>query len=127
MEIIKQLRDVLEINLNYMDLEENSSGGPADHLSNHRRLESVRRGIDAVKSQQKFVVPCALVLTILVSVLAILSFIGEPLLPWNNLGFLVLLLIPVAFFAFSLNNRLERLKRRELFLMMLYKIDGNVI
>jgi hypothetical protein len=127
MEIIKQLRDVLEINLNYMDLEENSSGGPADHPSNHHRLESVRRGIDAVKSQQKFVVPCALVLTILVSVLAILSFIGEPLLPWNNLGFLVLLLIPVAFFAFSLNNRLERLKRRELFLMMLYKIDGNVI
>jgi hypothetical protein len=126
MEIVQELKRVLEVNLNYMDLREENPTEMSTDSGNRRPLPLVRREIEKVKNYQSYILPLTLILTSIVSVVAVLSFLEVAWLPWNNLGIVVLLLIPAALYAFNLNNRLERLKKKELFLMMLYKIDNNL-
>ncbi len=125
METIQELKRVLEVNLNYLELSENHGHVSGRDEAGKKSLHNVRERIERVKRYRSFISPIVIALAVMASSAAIMAFIGITFLPWEKVGLSVLLLIPATAYVYSLETRIESLKKKELFIMMLNKIEGH--
>lgn len=109
MESIRELRRVLEIHLNYME--------------NTFPLDAVRSEITRCKKQLGILTPAAIWLASLTSLAALLTVIGAEWIPWEYMGGLVILSFCTILPTVRVYQKMELMKKRELFLLLLHKIN----
>ncbi len=117
MDTIQELRRVLEIQLNYLGVNEISNQESTSPLS------AVRQEITSYKRQLRIFTTISMVLGTLVCLAAIAAVVGATWIPWHYIGVLVVISIGGILKTVYIDRKLERVKKRELFLFMLHKMN----
>jgi Flp pilus assembly protein TadB len=118
MDIIHELRRVLEIHLDYMDKsnkEQKRSSSP---------LAAVRRDITRYQKQLSVLTPVSISLAALACIAAVATII-DAWIPWQYMGVLVIASFVIIIPTINVYQKLEHVKKREFFLFMLHKIDRS--
>jgi hypothetical protein len=117
MDTIQELRRVIEMHLYYTGGAEKSKDGDVSSLS------AVRGEISKYKSYLRIFTPLSTVLSSLVLIAAVLSILGATWIPWAYMGILVVASFVAIFITVQNTQKLEQVKKRELFLFILYKMN----
>jgi len=117
MDTIHELKRVLEIQLNYMDRGMNSGNEGRTSLS------VVRQEINRYKRLLSILLPLVIMLGTFVCIAALATVLGANWIPWQYMGIIVVTVFVALYPTFLVRQRLEEMKKRELFLFMLHKID----
>ncbi|GEM_PF-1505235 len=111
-----ELRRVLEIQINYMD-------GKQKYTNKLTSLESVRQQINQYKKHLSILTPVSILLGTLVCFAAVATIFGAVWIPWEKVGIVVVASFAVIIPTVRIHQNLELVKKRELFLIMLHKIN----
>ena len=111
-----ELRRVLEIQLNYMDWKQKTN-------ARLTTLESVRQEINRYKRQLGVLLPLSILAGALVSLAALATILGAAWIPWEKMGILVIASFALILPTVRIFQNIELVKKRELFLIMLHKIN----
>ena len=117
MDTIQELRKVIEIQLNYMG---DSKKGTDSRVS---PLSAIRHEISKYKSQLRLFTTISIMLGSVVCLAAIAAVLGATWVPWEYVGIVVIASFAVILPTIQFSQKLEQLKKRELFLLMLHKMD----
>ncbi len=117
MDTIHELRKVLEIQLNYMDIKKKNTEEGSSPLT------AVRRDITHYKKHLSILTPVSVMLGSLVCIAAFGAVLGATWIPWDYMGFLVVASFAIILSTIHVYQKLEQVKKRELFLFMLHKMD----
>lgn len=117
MDTIQELRRVLEIHLNYMDRTKKKREQVDSPLA------TVKQDINRYKKQLEILTPVAIFLAFFTSIAAFASVLGAAWIPWEYMGIMVIASFVTILPAVKVYQKLELVKKRELFLFMLHKIN----
>jgi len=117
METLQELRRVLEINLHYTGGAGKSKDGDRSSLS------TVRKEITRCKSNLRVFSPLSTILSSMVLIAAVMAILGANWIPWGLMGILVVASFAAIYLTVQFAQRLEQVKKQELLLFMLSKMD----
>ncbi len=117
MDTIQEIRRVLEIQLNYIGMNEKSNQKSTSSLA------AVRREITLYKNQLRKYTSLSMVLGAVVCFASLATVFGAAWIPWQYVGLLIIVSFGGILQTINIYRKLELVKKRELFLFMLHKMD----
>lgn len=117
MDTLQELRRVLEIQLHY------NGGVGTSKQKNDSSLSAVREQITKCKSNLRICSPLATIFSSMVLIAVVMAILGANWIPWGLLGILVIASFAAIYLTVQFTQKLEQVKKQELFLFMLSKMD----